>query len=260
MDLVTPPSPQAAQALADALGARARFIAGGTVVQQEWDEPRLAPAGIHFIDVQAWPQGRGIVEEGMELRIGAAERLETVRRHALVRRHAPLLAEALGQLGALGVRHLGTLGGNVGWGMGDAVPVLLALDAQAELADGRCVPLEQVLLQPVCPLLLALRLPQMGAHAVFEKVGYRAAFSPARLRLALRWQGPTRGRALVRAAAAAPGLRGRRLHAVEALVASPGTAVPELAAVRQACLQDGLPAPLALIASRLVAGHCGLLA
>ena len=141
MDLVTPPTPQAAQALADALGSGARFIAGGTVVQQEWDEPRLAPAGIRFIDVQTWSQSRGIAQDGTQLRICAAERLEAVRLHVLVRQNAPLLAEALGQLGALGVRHLGTLGGNVGWGMGDAVPVLLALDAQAELADGRCVPL-----------------------------------------------------------------------------------------------------------------------
>lgn len=259
MDLVTPPSPQAAQAMADALGSGARFIAGGTVVQQEWDEPRLAPADIRFIDVQAWPQSRGIVQDGTQLRIGAAERLEAVRQHALVRRNAPLLAEALGQLGALGVRHLGTLGGNVGWGMGDTVPVLLALDAQAELADGRCVPLEQVLQQPVCPLLLALRLPHMEVHAVFEKVGYRAAFSPARLRMALRWQAATRGLALARAAAAAPGLNGRRLYAVEALLATQGVVAPDLTAVRQACLQDGLPAPLAQIASRLVAGHCGLL-
>jgi CO/xanthine dehydrogenase FAD-binding subunit len=259
MEFVTPSTPQAAQALADALGSRVRFIAGGTVVQQEWDEPRLAPGGVRFIDVQAWPQSRGIVADGTQLRIGAAECLEAVRRHALVRQHAPLLVEALGQLGALGVRHLGTLGGNVGWGMGDAVPVLLALDAQAELADGRCVALDQVLQQPVRPLLLALCIPQLQGHAVFEKVGYRAAFSPARLCVALRWQVATRGLGLLRAAAAAPGLNGRRLHAVEALLSTQGALMPDLAAVRQACMQDGLPAPLARIACRLVAGHCSLL-
>ena len=36
MQLISPATPQAAQALAEELGARARFIAGGTVVQQEW--------------------------------------------------------------------------------------------------------------------------------------------------------------------------------------------------------------------------------
>lgn len=259
MDLVTPPSPLAAQALADALGAGARFIAGGTVVQQEWDEPRLAPPGVRFIDVQSWPQCRGIGLEGGWLRIGAAERLESVRRHPLVRGHAPLLAEALGQLGALGVRHLGTLGGNVGWGMGDSVPVLLALDAEAALADGRWVPLAPLLQQARCPVLLAIRVPLTPAHAVFEKVGYRAAFSPARLRLALRWQCAGRGRALARAAAAAPGLAGRRLRQVETLVADAVDAAADLPALRRACEDDGLPPPLALLASRLVAGHCGWL-
>lgn len=258
MQLVTPPTPQAAQALADQLGPRACYIAGGTVLQQAWDEPRLAPAALCFINVTAWPEGHGVALAGARLRIGAATPLEAVRRHALVRTHVPLLAEALGQLGALGVRQLGTLGGNLGWGEGDAAPVLLALDAQAELADGRCVAVEALLQQPTRPLVLALHLPLAPVHAVFEKVGWRAAFSPARLRLALRWQDATRGSALLRAAAAAPGLPVRRLLAVEAAMAQPGAA-PGLAALRQACAHDGLPAPLALIASRLVAGHCGLL-
>ncbi|WP_420992096.1 FAD binding domain-containing protein [Cupriavidus sp. 30B13] len=261
MELVTPATPQDAQALADRLGARARFIAGGTLLQQEWDEPRLAPPGLCFINVQAWPETQRIALGEAHLRIGAGARLETVRTHALVLAHAPLLSEALGQLGALGVRRLGTLGGNVGWGMGDSAPVLLALDAEAELADGTREPLERTLLRPVRPLMVAFHLPRADArrpvHAVFEKVGYRAAFSPGRLRLALRWRDAARGRAVVRAAAGAPGVSAVRLHAVEALLAEPGPR-PGLAAVRGACLR-ALPPPLALIASRLIAGHCGLL-
>lgn len=262
MELVTPASPQAAQALADQLGPRARFIAGGTLIQQEWEEPRLAPRDVCYINIQHWPETWPITleVEADSLRIGAGARLEAVRRHPLVGIHAPLLAEAIGQLGALGVRHLGTLGGNIGWGMGDAAPVLLALDAEAELADGRREPLAHTLQRPVRPLMVAFHLPRAdrhaAVHAVFEKVGYRAAFSPARLRMALRWRDAGRGRALCRAAVAAPDLPVRRLDAVEALLAHTS---PDLATLRAACLDDALPPPLASIASRLIAGHCGLL-
>jgi carbon-monoxide dehydrogenase medium subunit len=190
------------------------------------------------------------------LRIGAGVRLETARTHALVRTQAPLLAQALDQLGAAGVRRLGTLGGNIGWGEGDCCPVLLAMDAQVELADGRREPLEAVLQRPVRPLMLAFWLPAADSlpPMVFEKVGHRAAFSPARLRMALRWRTPDRGCAVDRIAAAAPGLPVHRLHAVERLLAEPR---PTLAGIRAACGQS-LPPDLAAIASRLIAGHCGL--
>lgn len=156
MHLVTPPTPQAAQALADEMGARARFVAGGTVVQQEWEGVvRRAPSGICFINTQAWPQTQTVSLAGEHLRIGANVRLEAVRQNPLVRAHAPLLVEAIGQLGAAGVRRLGTLGGNIAWGAGDTGPVLLVLDALAELADGTLEPLAQTLARSVRPLMQA---------------------------------------------------------------------------------------------------------
>lgn len=261
MEVVTPHSPHEAQRLADRLGERARFIAGGTVLQQQWDETRLAPAGVCFIDIQCWPETQQIALAPDTLRIGAGARLETVRCHPLTHAHAPLLVQALGQLGAPGVRRLGTLGGNIGWGMGDAAPVLLALDALVELADDSVEPLARMLRRPARPLIVALHVPRADrhapVHAAFEKVGYRAAFSPARLRIALRWRDARRGCRVSHVAVAAPGLGARRLDAVEALVSDPALA-PCLQALRRACMAE-LPAPLAAIASRLIAGHCGLL-
>lgn len=263
MKLLTPATPQEAQALADALGPRARFIAGGTLLQQQWaEDSRLAPQDVSFIDIQQWPATQHIAIDGQTLRIGAGARLEAVRRDALVRAHAPLLAEALGQLGAPGVRRLGTLGGNLGWGMGDAAPVMLALDAEVELADGQREPMARTMARTGTgqTLMVAFHVPLAAdapVHAVFEKVGYRAAFSPARLRMALRWADASRARTLCRVAVAAPDLRVQRLAAVEALIAD-ASAVADLRAIRQACLTT-LPPPLATLASRLIAGHCGLL-
>lgn len=262
MQLVSPATPQAAQALADKLGTRARFIAGGTIVQQEWTSTtRHAPADICFINTQGWPQTQTIDLTGKTLRIGANARLETVRGNDLVRARAPLLCEAIGQLGATGVRRMGTLGGNVGWGLGDTAPVMLILDAVVELADGTLEPLEVTLSRSVRPLMLAFHLPCLNearpAHATFEKIGYRLGFTPARVRIALRWLDASRGRGLIRAAAAAPGTSVRRLAAVEQLMA---TAVqrPTLLDVRTACSRE-LPDSLAVMVSRLIAGHCGLL-
>ncbi|KKW67083.1 molybdopterin dehydrogenase [Lampropedia cohaerens] len=260
MRLIRPPSPQQAQQLADRLGPLARYLAGATVVQQEWPEPRLAPTQTTFIDVMGWPQTQQITLAEQGLRVGAAARLETVRCHSLVRHHAPLLCEALSQLGAPGVRRLGTLGGNVGWGEGDCGPVLLALDAQVELADGVVLPLEALAQRASRPLMVAFWLPRADRRAlgrcVFEKVGYRAAFSPARIRLALRWS-PGDAQ-IVRVAAAAPGTPLHRLHAVETALARQAVTPPDLQTIRAAC-RITLPADLALIASRLIAGHHGCL-
>lgn len=266
MQLLRPDSPAHALALR-AAHPGARFVAGGTALQQEWGDRHRAPADCCLVPLHQLGALHGIAlsDDGTSLRIGAAMALETVRTHALVREHAPLLVEALSQLGALGVRHLGTLGGNVGWRWGDSTPALLVLDAQAECAHapGQRLPLAALLAEAELPLIVALHIPlQAGAVTVFEKAAQRAAFAPARLRLALRWN---EGQ-LSHAACAAPDLPARLLvHALAWLQAHPqlrGAAA--LAGLRQACTADGLPTEypedLAHLAARLIAGHCGLLA
>lgn len=269
MRLLRPDSPVHALALR-AAHPGARFVAGGTALQQEWGDRHRAPADCCLVPLDQLPALRGIelMEGGTSLRIGAAMALEAVRTHALVRVHAPLLVEALSQLGALGVRHLGTLGGNVAWRWGDSTPALLVLGAQAECAHAPAqrLPLAALLAEAELPLIVALHIPlQSGAvpaNTVFEKAAQRAAFAPARLRLALRWSD---GR-LSHAACAAPDLPARLLvHALAWLQDHPqGRGGAALAGLRQACASDGLPTEhpedLAHLAARLIAGHCGLLA
>ncbi len=266
MQLLWPDTPAHAQALRDA-HPDARFVAGGTALQQEWGERHRAAADCRLVPLHRLAALRGIAlaDGGSSLRIGAGSALEAVRTHPLVMEHAPLLAEALDQLGALGVRHLGTLGGNVAWRWGDSTPALLVLGAQAECAlqpDQR-VPLAQLLALPegALPLVLALHVPLQPVHAVFEKAAARAAFAPARLRLALRWSD---GR-LSHAACAAPDLPARLLvQACGWLQQYPALrGAWALEGLRQACADDGLPMDhpedLAHLAARLIAGHCGLL-
>jgi CO/xanthine dehydrogenase FAD-binding subunit len=222
----------AGQALAwhGALDGRADWIAGGTALQLQW------PGGMPrqpLIDIRGLPGAQRIAlsAEG-GLRIGAAVTLEQCRRDALVTTHAPMLATACAAIGALSVRHLATLGGNIGWRLGDTLPALLAADAHVELAAGRIVPLDALCTlarQTPLPLLLAVHIPvhiplAAGGARVplrfYEKVGQRAAFSPSRATVAGEIALATGGTSAVRLAASAPGWHARRLPRTEALLAT----------------------------------------
>ncbi len=86
-------------------------LAGGTDLMPNMKHRLFTPG--HVVALKAVPDLRGIdVAEG-ELRIGAAETLTTVSRHPLVRRHAPSLALAAGQVAGPQLRNMGTLGGNI---------------------------------------------------------------------------------------------------------------------------------------------------
>ena len=181
------------------------YAAGCTALQLSWGPD--GPAAL--TDLARLAVARGIGMVAGRLRIGALTSLETCRTDALVRRHAPLLAQACGVIGALGVRMLGTLGGNIGWRFGDAVPALLALVALVETVDG-LVPLDTVLEQSDIPLLLAVHIPPQPPVAVFEKIGHRAAFSLSAVTVAGCIDGRT-----IRLAAGAAGQPARRLRQAE---------------------------------------------
>ena len=82
-----------------------------------------------------------------------------------------------------------------------------------------------------------------------------------RLRMALRWSDAQKRLSLDRIAVAAPGIGVHRLQATEKLLsyAQELQIRPSLGDIRTTCEQS-LPPDLARIASRLIAGHCGLLA
>jgi CO/xanthine dehydrogenase FAD-binding subunit len=186
------------------------YIAGGTALQLQWlDLPQ--PAAL--VDLVAIAD-RSLALDGSTLRIGAGVTLERCRSDALVRTAAPLLALACETIGAYSVRNLATLGGNIGWRLGDTLPALLASAASVELADGRRLALvdllDQTPLATPLPLLVAVHLPAPAARAAwfFEKVGHRAAFSPTVVAacgmLALDAQGTIRDAALAVSAAGVP--------------------------------------------------------
>lgn len=242
------------------------YVGGGTALQLAWGVEQPPPP-MTLIDVTqgAVPAGVSLREDGHDrtLHLGAATRLEALRTHPLVREHAPLLAQSLDTLGALSVRHLATLGGNIGWRWGDTLAPLLVAHAQVEVdAGGPPRPLAEVLREPVLPLLRTVRLT-LGAPAafrVFEKVGARAAFSPTRLAVAITANAPQGRLQDLRIAVTAAQMPTRRLaHAEAVLDGADRTGLPLRAgALREALHADlhGDPEPTrARLAARLVLGH-----
>ena len=127
--------------LADAVAARAAHpdwmvLAGGTDLMVNANH-RAPPPGI--VDLWACGELRGIVRSADTLRIAAGTPWLDVVGDALINQHAPILAAAAREIGALQIQARGTIGGNIATSspVGDSLPVLLALDATLELVSPR---------------------------------------------------------------------------------------------------------------------------
>jgi xanthine dehydrogenase small subunit len=163
-------------------------LAGGTDLMVNANH-RPAPAGI--IDLWRLADIGKITATDTGVTIGAGSTWYEVETHpAIVERWTPLVLAAK-EIGALQIQARGTLGGNVGTSspVGDSLPVLLALDAELELASaarGRrrvaykdyCTGYRKTLLAPD-ELIVSATLPKIPANTrtTWRKVGTRRAQS-----------------------------------------------------------------------------------
>ena len=177
--------------LAEAVEARAAHpdwmvLAGGTDLMVNANH-RPAPAGI--LDLWRLPDLRGITKTDV-LTIRAGTTWLEVEHHPDVLEGFRPLAEAAREIGALQIQARGTLGGNVGTSspVGDSLPVLLAFDAELELASVRghrrvpyrefCTGYRKTQLT-ADELIVAAHLPiiETPARTTWRKVGTRRAQS-----------------------------------------------------------------------------------
>ena len=176
----------------EALDLRAKhpdwmLLAGGTDLMVTANH-RPVPAGI--IDLWRLPGLGAIVAADSHVTIGAGATWYEVETHtAILERWLPL-ALAAREIGALQIQARGTLGGNVGNSspVGDSLPVLLALDAELELASVRgtrrvaykdfCTGYKQTVLAPDELIISAtLPAPSKTTRTTWRKVGTRRAQS-----------------------------------------------------------------------------------
>lgn len=167
----------------------AQAIAGGTALQLTWEAGAEKPATL--VDLSALTDLNGVSDQGGVIHIGALTRLADLMQHALIVRHLSLLARATQDVAGPSVRTMGTLGGQIGWGVSCLLPALLALDAQVVVAGEwgkRVQPLADYLANSSDPLIVAVHVPkQTSPQWLWQKVGLRAAFTPGVIAVAGVW-------------------------------------------------------------------------
>ena len=178
--------------LDEALAARAAHpgwmvLAGGTDLMVNANH-RPMPAGI--LDLWRLPALGFVRFADGAIAIGAGTTWLEVSRHPAICAHAAPLAAAAREIGALQIQARGTLGGNVATSspVGDSLPVLLALDAELELASVRghrrvpyhafCTGYRTTQLAPDELIVAAhIAIPGPATRTAWRKVGTRRAQS-----------------------------------------------------------------------------------
>jgi carbon-monoxide dehydrogenase medium subunit len=189
-------------------GVHSRVLAGGTdLLLLLRAEPHLCS---RVVDVSLVPELHCIEREGDRVRIGAAASFSEVVASRLVQETAPVLAQACLDVGAVQIRNMGTLGGNVAHAAAcaDSLPALICLDAQAHLLTVRDgfssaapssgdiveqeLPVNELVTGPNRTRIpaggllasLSYRVPETGSRSVFLKLGRRNAMAISRLTVA----------------------------------------------------------------------------
>jgi len=192
-----------------AVEAGAMPAAGMTMIRLLLAEGR--PMTWPIVDISRLTELDHIDPWGTGVRVGALTDLERIRTSPLARDRVPQLVQLLDDVAALGIRHLATLGGNIAWPSGDLAPLLLCLGASLETSAGEYA-IDKL---PPRTLILAARIPGPPCIAFAEKVGYRAAFSPSLVTVALAAAVEGTRLASVKVAVGGGSTRPQRLTSVE---------------------------------------------
>ncbi len=164
----------------------AHVLAGGTDLVVRMRDGLVRPAVL--VDIQRIPDLAAIDSIDGHLRIGATVTVAALLESSQVRRLTPLLAEAGAQMGAVQLRNLATVGGNLASAVpsADLAPPLIVLGAVARIAAAageRTLPIEEFFVGPhrnaLRPgeVLTAVDVPRSGegSGAAFVKFGRRSA-------------------------------------------------------------------------------------
>jgi carbon-monoxide dehydrogenase medium subunit len=130
-----PKSLDEAVSLVEAHGEKARYVAGGTDVLVKIREGKMAPD--YLVSLRHIPGLGGIHRDPHtgELRIGALTTHRMLECSVEIRRHFPILHDAVSNIGSVQIRNVATIGGNLVNAVpsADGAVPLIALDARVRL-------------------------------------------------------------------------------------------------------------------------------
>lgn len=124
----------------------AKIIAGGSDVLIKIREGRMA--GCELVSIYGLDEMRGVtMTEDKDIRIGSLTSFSHIYADPIIRKHVPVLGEAVNMVGGPQIRAIGTIGGNTCNGVtsADSASTLFAYDALIEITgpEGvRVVPIE----------------------------------------------------------------------------------------------------------------------
>ncbi len=176
-------------------GLRSRALAGATdIMLLLRHDPHYCD---RLVDISLIPELRKIEEQNGRVIIGAAATFNEVMESPLVQQTAPALVQACHSVGAVQIRNMGTLGGNVvnAAACADSLPALICLDASTSIltpAGGQSMPVSRFVTRPNHTLLpsgglllsLSYPIPASGSRSAFLKLGRRNAMAISRLTVA----------------------------------------------------------------------------
>jgi CO/xanthine dehydrogenase FAD-binding subunit len=175
----------------------AQIIAGGTdiLVEARYHQQNLKE---HWIDISRIAELKQIKDTNGQISIGPAVTHSDVVFSDLIKKHAPLLAEACRVIGSLQIRNRGTIGGNIcnASPCADSIPALIVLDAQMVIvsANGeRIAPATDFFIKPYQTILnpgswlKEIRFQKMKPEVVYSflKLGRRNALAISRMNFAV---------------------------------------------------------------------------
>lgn len=196
-----------AQSLEEALdfldrqGEKTRILAGGTDVMVALRAVRLecGTPPEFLLDISPLSELKEIYFGEHQARIGAAVPFRVLETNPQIQKKWPLLARASSRIGSPQVRHLATLGGNVGSASpaGDGITPLVALSAEALIRSARGsrrVTVEDLITSPGKNALASdelivsflLKAPLQPEACFFDKIMRRQAVAIARMNLAVQ--------------------------------------------------------------------------
>ncbi|PGZ92775.1 xanthine dehydrogenase [Bacillus sp. AFS029533] len=164
------------------------LIAGGTLLQTEWEKGIQCPENIISIEnIKELKEIELVTKYGQSfIQIGALTTLDCCRNNPIFLENVPILVEAVRNIASPAIRNRATIGGNVANGYGDVIPALLVLDASLLLYDGdkikvkkltECIKEKNFLLNSI---LVSITIPvqkkKTSENYFYKKIGLRENF------------------------------------------------------------------------------------
>ena len=177
-------------------GTETAILAGGTDVMISLRAGAKKPRII--LDISRLPETRLVEPHGETVRVGSTLTYSELIDHPVIRQEFPALRTAMGCVGSLQIRNVGTLGGNIANSSpaADSIPPMMLRDAEIIIqkkGSSRIQKLEKLIVGAYSNTLepdelitgIILRKIKKGYRESYQRIGRRKSLSIARINAAI---------------------------------------------------------------------------